>query len=691
MSRRTLRGCARRAALALTLAATGAPSVAGPTIPELVEVADIASLSVSPSGRKVVFRVEQASIERNSYSLDWYLADLETGRTLRLAGGGGPIEGGPEPLAVATAVWSPGERFIYYRALVDGAIGIWRAAADGSGSRPVVVADADVESVEGDAGGESLTYVLGPTRAAIARAERREYHEGILVDASVDLHQSLYRGGWVNGRLASQRLVGQWYTRAGLLWQAPRQRYRLDLQTLETRPLEPVDPQAVSALTAEAGTMMVLEERGRPRVRVRRQGRRSTIAVEGPGGSVTCADEACLSARVSAIAWRPGTDELAFTTHDGHYRQSLHLWDVTRGGVRTVVRTEGLIGGSREPSRPCTFAAAAAVCVTATAAGPPRLERIDLGSGERAILFDPNAHLRQRETARVEQLAWTIEDGRRATGTILLPREVPEAAPLFVSYYACPGYLRGGIGDEFPFAPLVDAGFVVACLNTVPAEAIDIVAEHETALASVRGLVALLAERGLVDPARVGMGGFSFGSEVTMWVAMNSGLLAAAAIASPQYTPSSFWSNAMPGRDYADALRAFHGLGSPDETPERWRTISPALNTERIEAPLLMQLPENEARAQAEVYTRLAGTPTPVELFAFPDERHVKIQPRHRQAVYRRNVDWFRYWLQGYVHPDPAKAAQYRRWDALRRRRDEAQRPNARSQASTADSSSSRL
>ena len=122
----------------------------------------------------------------------------------------------------------------------------------------------------------------------------------------------------------------------------------------------------------------------------------------------------------------------------------------------------------------------------------------------------------------------------------------------------------------------------------------------------------------------------------------------------------------MPGRDYAEVLRTFHGLGSPDETPQRWRLISPALNGDRITAPLLMQLPETEARAQAELYSRLAATPTPVELFAFPDEGHVKIQPRHRLAAYRRSVDWFRYWLQGYVAPDPANAAQYRRWDALR-------------------------
>ena len=92
-------------------------------------MADITSLSASPSGRRVVFRIERASIARNTYSLDWYVADLETGDATHLAGGGAPIEGTTEPLAVETVVWSPDERFVYHRALIDGAIGI-------SASRP---------------------------------------------------------------------------------------------------------------------------------------------------------------------------------------------------------------------------------------------------------------------------------------------------------------------------------------------------------------------------------------------------------------------------------------------------------------------------------------------------------------------------------------------------------------------------
>jgi hypothetical protein len=79
-----------------------------------------------------------------------------------------------------------------------------------------------------------------------------------------------------------------------------------------------------------------------------------------------------------------------------------------------------------------------------------------------------------------------------------------------------------------------------------------------------------------------------------------------------------------------------------------------------------MQLPEHEARYIPELFARLTRSTTPVDLYAFPQEAHNKFLPRHRLAVFERNLDWFRFWLQGYEDPDPAKAAQYVHWRAMR-------------------------
>jgi hypothetical protein len=53
-------------------------------------------------------------------------------------------------------------------------------------------------------------------------------------------------------------------------------------------------------------------------------------------------------------------------------------------------------------------------------------------------------------------------------------------------------------------------------------------------------------------------------------------------------------------------------------------------------------------------------------MFVFPDEYHIKWQPRHRDAVYGRTVDWFAFWLMGQIDPAAGKEDQYRRWTRMR-------------------------
>ncbi len=136
-------------------------------------------------------------------------------------------------------------------------------------------------------------------------------------------------------------------------------------------------------------------------------------------------------------------------------------------------------------------------------------------------------------------------------------------------------------------------------------------------------------------------------------------------------TPAYFWANALPGRGFAEMLEEYWKIGDPDTDPQRWRELSAVYDVASIDTPLLMQLPEVEARHVAELHARMKHAGKAVDFYAFADEPHIKKQPVHKLAVYRRNLDWFRFWLKGEVDPDPAKADQYRRWHAYR----EAQKP----------------
>ena len=635
---------------------------------ELVEITDIDSLGVSPDGRFAVFRTVKADVGRNSYILRWHSVDLADGTERDIASGGDPIYLDPGSVEAEKPVWVRGGREIVFKALVDGTVGLWRADVTGQSTAPLVVRDSDIEDYSATSNQTAILYKTGPSRAEIRRAEEREYDSGILIDSTVDLSQSLFRGGSINGRMSTQRLVGFWFIRDGLLWRSPRQQHRLDLVTGVDSLVGPPEPVPPITVPSHPPPLEARSENNEVGTASSNDGKTSLSARLSDGRTVTCAEPICTSTQISALKWRPGSADLVVTFTDRARRQSLYLWNPRSNGLRRLTSSDGLLSGGRRSMFPCAASPDAAVCVASSPASPPRLERVDLETGERRLLFDPNASLRSAYHANVRYLDWSYAPGSEAAGVLMLPPAASVVrAPLYINYYICEGLLRGGEGDEWPIPQLLQAGFAVACINMVPSPGPqDAVKDDRIALKVVRALIEKLSKEGVIDPGKVAMGGLSHGSEIALWIASHSDLLAAVSISSSQLEPLNYWTGSVRGSDQPYFYRKVWGIGSPDETPGRWRLVSTALNAKHIRSPILFQLPEQEARRIPELYGRLIQARTPTELFGFPDEAHIKVQPRHRLAVYDRNLDWFRYWLQDYRDSDPAKSDQYRRWDQLK-------------------------
>jgi dipeptidyl aminopeptidase/acylaminoacyl peptidase len=649
----------------------------------LLEVADPGSPTFSPDGRSVAFRVERASLERNTYDSAWYVQGLDEASPRRVGEGGVPLRDSAGGALPASAVWSPDGRWLYYRALCDGAIAVWRAATDGSGAAPVTHDAADVRDFALEQHGRVLRYSVGATRAQVRSAEQAEYEQGIRIDEMVPIGQGLFRSGNVEGRLATQRYGSVWFDRVALLAEVPDRWMALDLATGTVGPLAVAPPRAAavpggaegdpwkSAREPNSDRVAVLTRVGDGRGQLSRPDVLLSVLGAGRAGrALRCTAAACTRKPISAIQWRPGHDELLFTITDPALglAQSVHRWNLTTGQVQLVVQGRGLVNGGRVPSVPCGASAAALVCVIAEADRPPRLESIAIDNGLRRVLFDPNAVLAQ-DIARIAParlLQWTDTVGRNYTGQFYAARGSDGApVPLFVTYYSCPGFLRGGVGDEWPLATLAQAGIAALCINQLPGYTMDAVKRHGQGLAAVGSAVALLSSQGEIDRRRVGMGGLSFGGAVTLWTATESDLLAAASVANPVVSPNYYLFGSMKGETFLKGLRDMWGLGAPMQTPERWKTLSPAFKLDRIRAPILFQHSEQEYLYALDYLVPLLRAHR-AELYVFPNEPHQKFQPRHKLAVYERNVDWFRFWLQDYEDAVPEKAAQYARWRAMK-------------------------
>lgn len=622
---------------------------------DLVEVSEIGPPMLSPDGTRVAYRVARPSVERNATRVDWYMADVNGKGAVHVGSGGAAQFAGSGVLAEQQPVWDPDSRGLRFLARIDGVVGIWRWRA-AQGLALEISGDADILDFILSKDGRAIRYTVGAVRSAVVAAERDAYESGVLVDHRLDIMQPVAGGAVEDGKRIMQRLSTEWFERERLLWDAPRRDITVAVDGSELSGPASFEDRRVSQ-------GKVVRSRNGTVASVTRSGGNTAVRLAFAGGaSMSCGAPVCRSDKLVALEWTPDGETLLLFERAGLARENIWIWKPGAAAARLVATTDGSERSSYRSPR-CVAAREAIICSESGPLEPPRLVRTDYANGRRLILADPNAGFRHRIRASIE--AFEPEPG--LTALLLRPKGVRGPLPTVVQYYNCGGFLKGGVGDEIPMLPLVEHGIAVLCIDRrrAPARPPGKSAQSLGA-ADVGMMIDRLAAMKKVNPQRVGIGGLSFGSEVTLAAIRNSDRFAAATIASGQVTPIYYWSNALPGRGFADMLHRYWKLGDPDSDRARWMERLPTSDPAEISTPLLMQLPEAEARYMIEFHTKLKLAGRPAEMIVFADEPHIKNQPVHKRAVYERNLDWYRFWLTGAQDSDPGKRHRYARWRGYR-------------------------
>jgi dipeptidyl aminopeptidase/acylaminoacyl peptidase len=194
-------------------------------------------------------------------------------------------------------------------------------------------------------------------------------------------------------------------------------------------------------------------------------------------------------------------------------------------------------------------------------------------------------------------------------------------------------------------------------------------ADAQTGLAGYRSAIQSLSGDGLIDPARVGVVGFSW----TCWYVVNAlvkdpKLFTAATIADGlenSYMQYLIFSPSSPNlQEQMDQIRG----GSPLGTGlDRWVTEAPGFHLDQVQTPLRIEaITPVSVLQEWELYGSIYMQHKPVDLIYFPNGTHIHQRPQERLESQQGNVDWMRFWLQGYEDPDPRKRSQYERWRKLR-------------------------
>jgi dipeptidyl aminopeptidase/acylaminoacyl peptidase len=629
-------------------------------------------LAVSSDGAQAAFVLNRADPATNSYCRALVVISTTPGRAPRILDRGGElitytdikrglfVPGGFPNMVVPA--WSPDGRWIAYLKRIGGVTQVWRVRADGSGARAATRSSGDIEAVTWSADGRVLLVATRPGKLAAQAAIAREARSGYLYDDRI----VTYSGGYPQIRAAD----------------APLENFAVDPDSGTMRPAttgEMVKLGAaggISAIAVEAfsrdGRRAWTEHRDSP------PGSPTRLATTGSSGApILCHDTSCTGG-IIGLWWDANGRELRFLRREGWARgqSALYRWRPGEGAPRRLLLTDDVIQG-------CQPVGDQLLCLRENSSTPRRVVLIDPATGISRLIYDPNPEFTSIQLGQVQRLKWTNNRGLEAWGDLVLPPDyrAGDQLPMVVVQYHSDGFLRGGTGDDYPVYLFAAHGFAVLSLEQPAAVTStmsglkdwdEIVAmqyrdwaERRSLLSSLLTGVNRAVATGAVDRQRIGLTGLSDGSSTVRFALINApGMFSAAAISTCCLDPKTVMTYG--GIAWADYNRKMGFPPATRDDPGFWQPYSLALNAANIDTPLLMQLSDDEYLMSLEAFQALREYGKPVEMYVFPGEYHAKYQPIHRLVVYNRAVDWFAFWLRSRSNSDPAKAAQYARWSAMR-------------------------
>jgi hypothetical protein len=185
--------------------------------------------------------------------------------------------------------------------------------------------------------------------------------------------------------------------------------------------------------------------------------------------------------------------------------------------------------------------------------------------------------------------------------------------------------------------------------------------------------VAQLAKEGLVDRDRVGIIGFSR-SVFYVAEALTTSSLHFKAASITDGISLGYVEYVLDSGNDSIAHEYLGMMGAPPFGPglRHWFEAAPDFNMSKVTAPVrIVGTGDVGSLSEWEPFALLREMHKPVEFTILNTNEHIITNPAIRLAAQSGNVDWFRFWLQGYEDPDPSKVEQYGRWEAMRKAQEE--------------------
>lgn len=259
-----------------------------------------------------------------------------------------------------------------------------------------------------------------------------------------------------------------------------------------------------------------------------------------------------------------------------------------------------------------------------------------------------------------EPFFWAASDGLELDGLLIRPPETPEKQPLPMVVFVHGGpygrwkhgfHLHGLNWAQW----LALAGYVVLMPNPRGGfghgEQFAAAARGEVGQADYRDVMTAVdaaIERGIADPERVGIGGWSQGGFMSAWAVTQTERFKAAIMGAGV----SDWGMMVMTSDLPDFEQEL-GQNAPWDGEEQRRhlELSPITFARNVKTPVLILHGENDARvplSQATGFHRaLRRYGVPVEFVVYPREPHGVAERSHQIDILKRVRRWYDRWLKG--------------------------------------------
>ena len=631
---------------------------------EMMEVKQIGDVHVSPDGQRVVYTVTEPVMteEKSEYLTHLYMADTDGTNAYPFTFG---------DASASNPQWSSDGGLIAFTSRRSGKNNLWLIRTHGGGAWQLTDVETGVAGFEWSPDGRRIAFTAATPPSAVVKKAKQGKDDAYVVgeDPSMSHLWVVPVAPDLDEKPEARRLTeGTFNVGGGFDWSPDGT--TIAFHHTPTSRASDWKLADISTIEVETGAVKPLAQTGAAELSPRYSPDGRYVAFIASDDPPTWG----ITRDIYVVEARGGTPRRLAPTHDRFFvdlagwsadGQRL-LFTETRG---TTTRLAALpLDGSPPQDLDLEEGVLESVALSASGrwlgfvaeapAAPPeayvaRLDRLDPVQVSRA-----NAGLPDHALGRTEVVRWRAPDSLEIEGLLTYPVGYQEGRryPLLLVIHGGPWdvYRQSFIANPhvryqpfYPIAAFASDGFAVLRSNFRGSNGYGRDfryanfgdwggADYQDLMAGVDYVI----ERGVADPDRLGVMGWSYGGYMASWIITQTDRFETASIGAPVTNLVSFTGTT----DIPGFIPDYFG-GEFWEKLEPYLERSPMFNIQGVTTPVLIQHGEEDERVPIgqgyELYNALKRQGVDVKMVVYPRTPHFPREPKLHLDVMRRNLVWF--------------------------------------------------